>query len=241
VAVREVLLRAANAGLSTYKGEIVGTGDWPAIVDPDTYAAVKAILTDASRRRGVGKPPTTLLAGVLKCGKCGGRMNGGFRGVAEDGSLRLNYRCRACYLSRARRPLDELVSEAVIQHVEASAGTLTRPRKAAPRAVAKAISEAGQLRGQIDGYQARAAEFDPADLAGILRGLRARLAKAEAKIVKDAGKPASYALVSSGDVQAAWIAAGTEGQRTVIGEQVEKIVIGAPGRPDAEVFWRKDD
>jgi DNA invertase Pin-like site-specific DNA recombinase len=240
VSVREVLLRAANAGLSAYKGKIVGTGDWPAIVDPDTYETVKAILTDSSRRRGVGKPATTLLAGVLKCGKCGGRLNGGFRGVREDGTPRLNYRCRACYLSRARTPLDEAVAELVAGHVQASASALTRPRKTAPRAVAKAIGEAAKLRGQIDGYRARAADFDPADLAGILRTLRAKLAKAEAKIVKDAGKPASHALVASGDVLAAWIALDTEGRRTVIAEQVESIVAGAPGRPDVEVFWRGD-
>ena len=63
MAVRAILLRPANAGLSTYKGQIVGTGDWPAITDPDTYAAVKALLTDPSRKRGPGKPQTTLLAG----------------------------------------------------------------------------------------------------------------------------------------------------------------------------------
>jgi DNA invertase Pin-like site-specific DNA recombinase len=241
VSVREVLLRAANAGLSTYKGTVLkDKADWPAITDPDTYETVKAILTDPSRKRGVGKPATTLLAGVLKCGKCGGRLNGGFRGVREDGAPRLNYRCRACYLSRARTPLDKAVIEAVVAHVEASASALTRPRKTAPRAVAKAIGEAEKLRGQIDGYRARAADFDPADLAGILRTLRAKLAKAEAKIVKDAGKPASHALVASGDVLAAWVALDTEGQRTVIAEQVESIVAGAPGRPDVEVFWRGD-
>jgi DNA invertase Pin-like site-specific DNA recombinase len=245
VAVREVLLRPANAGLSAYKGEIVGTGDWPAITDPDTYAAVKAILTDPSRRRGVGKPQTTLLAGVLRC-ECGDRMNGGFRGLREDGSRRLNYRCRGCYRSRSRDPLDAAVAEAVVAHIEASAGTLTRPRKTASRAVAKAIGEAEALRGQIGGYQARAAEFDPADLAGILRGLRARLAKAEAKIVKDAGTPASHALVASGDVRAAWRAADTETRRTVIAEQVEAIVVGpaGPAGRDAmhnvKVRWRKD-
>ena len=135
----------------------------------------------------------------------------------------------------------------MVARVEASAGTLTRPRKTASRAVAKAIGEAGKLRGQIDGYQARAADFDPADLAGILRGLRARLAKAEAKMVKDAGKPASHALVASGDVRAAWLAADTAERRAVIREQVDRIVVG-PGKRggkhatmhNVEVIWRED-
>ena len=73
------------------------------------------------------------------------------------------------------------------------------------------------------------------------RGLRAKLARAEARIVKAAGTPASHKMVSSGDVQQAWFDAGTDERRTVIREQVERIVIGAPGRPDTEVFWRKED
>jgi hypothetical protein len=246
VAVREILLRPANAGLSAYKGEVVGTGDWPPITDPDTYAAVKAILEDPSRKQGVGKPQTTLLAGVLTC-RCGQRMHGGFRGHRDDGTPRLNYRCRGCYASRAREPLDEAVTEAVVTRVIASAGTLTRPRKTAPKTVARAIGEAGKLRGQIEGYQARAAEFDPADLSAILRGLRARLAKAEAKIVKEAGKPATHALTASGDVRAAWIALDAEGRRTVTREQVEAVMVG-PARPgghgaplhNVEIIWRED-
>ncbi len=248
VAVRDVLLRPANAGLSAYKGTIVAKGEWPAITDPETYASVKAILTDPSRRRGVGKPATTLLAGVLRCGRCGQRMNGGFRGIKSDGSTRLSYRCRDAHLTRARDALDRAVAELVVAHIEKNAGALTRPRKAPSRTVGKAIGEAAELRGQIDGYTARATEFDPADLAGILRGLRARLASAEAKIVKEAGKPASHALVASGDVRAAWIALeDAADRRTVIREQVDRIVVG-PATPggrrsvmhNVEVFWRED-
>lgn len=249
VQVRETLLRAANAGLSVHKGVIVGKGEWPAITDPDTYATVKAILTDPSRRRGPGRPATTLLAGVLWCGKpgCGQRMNGAFRGRKSGGTARLTYQCREDHLTRARGPLDKAVSELVVARVEASAGTLARPRQPVSRAVAKAIEEAAQLRAQIDGYQAQATNFDPADLAGILRGLRARLARAEAKMVKEAGRPASYAMVASGDVRAAWIAADTEDRRIVIREQVERIVVG-PSPPgghhtpmhNVQIKWRED-
>jgi hypothetical protein len=255
VAVRDVLLRHANAGISTYKGKPVGKGDWPAITDPDTFAAVQAILTDPARRTTVGRPATTLLAGVLRCGAevdggaCGQRMNGGYRPDKKTAARgRLTYRCRDQHVSRAREPLDEAVSEAVVKHIEENAAALTRPRpKTASRAVAKSIAEAEALRGKIEAYHARAAEFEPEDLAALLRGLRARLAKAEAAMVKEAGKPASHALVSSGDVRAAWIALDVAGKRTVIREQVEKIVVGhgQPGWKPAtmhnvEIFWRED-
>jgi site-specific DNA recombinase len=249
VAVREILLRPANAGLSTYKGKIVGTGDWPAITDPDAFATVKAILTDPSRKRGPGKPQTTLLAGVLVC-HCGQRMNGGFRGHRDDGTPRLNYRCRACYTSRARGPLDSAVAEAVVARIEANASALTRPRKTASRTVANAIGEAAGLRAKIDGYHARATEYDdPADLLAILRGLRAKLAKAEAKIIKDAGRPVSAAVARSGDILAAWDALDIAGRRAAIREQVEHITVGparvgSRSKDDAlhnvKVKWRED-
>ena len=66
-AVRDVLLRAANAGLSVHKGQVVGTGEWPAITDPDTWAAVRALLTDPSRYTGRGRPAAHLLSGILIC------------------------------------------------------------------------------------------------------------------------------------------------------------------------------
>ena len=109
-----------------------GTG--PPITDPDTYATVKAILTDPARRRGVGKPPTTLLAGVLKCGKCGQRMNGAFRGVKQ----RRQHPAAATAAATGTWPGPAArwmrrSPKLVVARVEASAGTLTRPRKTASR------------------------------------------------------------------------------------------------------------
>ena len=132
------------------------------------------------------------------------------------------------HATRTRTLIDAAVTEVIIARLERRKGKLTRPRKTSSRTVARAVETAAGLRGQIDGYQARAAEFNPADLAGILRGLRAKLAAAEAKIIKDSGTPASDALVRSGDILAAWIALDTAGRRAVIKEQVEYITVG-PG------------
>lgn len=242
VRVRTVLLRPANAGLSTYKGQPAGKGNWPAIIDPDTFAVVKAILEDPARRTTVGKPAVTLLAGVLKCGRegCGKSMNGAVRPGRH-----LTYRCREAHISRAREPLDNAVSEAVVRYLLKNADALTRP-KAASGTVASAITEAAELRGKIREYQARAADFHPEDLAALLRGLRAKLAKAEAQQAVEAGKPASQELVRSGDIAAAWIKLDIAGKRTVIREQVEKIVVSSGGRGvkdamrNVEIFWRED-
>lgn len=59
-AVRNLLLRPTNAGLSAYRGEIVGKSTFPAIIMEDQWRAVCAIITNPARRmqtRLGGTPP----------------------------------------------------------------------------------------------------------------------------------------------------------------------------------------
>jgi DNA invertase Pin-like site-specific DNA recombinase len=237
IAVRHVLLRAANAGLSVYRGEILGKADWPPIVDPDTYAAVKAILTAPERRtnEGRGRPAAHLLSGILICWACGEPMFTSQSGGSPK------YRCKSGrqrpdsapagsrHATRVRAPLDAAVTELVIARIK-SRGALPRPPRNPSGAVAAALAEASRLRGQIEGYQARAGEFDPDDLAPILRGLRGRLEAATAKIRAEAGTPVSDALGAATDIYAAWNDLDVAGRRAAIREQVEGFTVG-PGLP----------
>jgi hypothetical protein len=178
-------------------------------------------------------------------------MHGAYRPAHRYSKRRLTYRCREGHVTRGRDDLDNAITELVLRRIIQDAGKLTRPRKTASRSVAKAIGEASALRSRIEGYQLRAAEFDPADLAGILRALRARLAETEGKIAVEAGRPASYALASGGDVLDAWAGLDTEGRRTVIREQIAQITVG-PGLPgllpggkpavthNVQITWRQD-
>jgi len=230
-AVRDVLLREANAGLSVHKGQVVGTGEWPAITDPDTYATVKALLTDPSRYTGRGRPAAHLLSSILVCGTCGAPMlassAGGRKYRCQSGRAKPDPTPGQRHATRTRALLDPVVAELIITRITERA-RLTRPAKAAPRSVARAVQQVEELSGQIEGYQARAAEFDPADLAGILRGLRARLAAAQAKITKSTGTPVSDKLAASTDIYAAWNELDAAGRRAAIREQVEYITVG-PG------------
>jgi hypothetical protein len=178
-------------------------------------------------------------------------MHGAYRPADRYSKRRLTYRCREGHVTRGRDDLDAAITELVLRRIMQNAGKLTRPRKTASRSVAKAIGEANTLRSQIEAYQLRASEFDPPDLAAILRALRARLAETEGKIAVEAGRPGSYALASGGDVLDAWAGLDTEGRRIVIAEQVERITVG-PGLPgllpggkpavthNVTVTWRKD-
>jgi site-specific DNA recombinase len=71
--IRTILLNPRIAGLSAYKGEIVGTGQWEPLVSEETWRAVRGILEDPAR-----KPPKgvrTLLGGLALC-PCGNVVTG---------------------------------------------------------------------------------------------------------------------------------------------------------------------
>ncbi|MGB3483618.1 MAG: recombinase family protein [Mycobacterium sp.] len=74
-----LFLRAPrNAGLRAHRGEIVGHGTWPPLVDESTWRAAQAVLNAPGRAPGRKTVRQHLLTGVLLCGKpdCGGHLNG---------------------------------------------------------------------------------------------------------------------------------------------------------------------
>jgi hypothetical protein len=62
------------AGLRVHRGQIVGDGDWPAILDRATWEQIRAIIGDPRRRQG-GRPAVYLLSGLLECSTCGRRLH----------------------------------------------------------------------------------------------------------------------------------------------------------------------
>ncbi len=75
-----LFLRAPrNAALREYRGEIIGAGTWPPLVDEDIWRAVQGVLNDPQRTRpGRKSVRRHLLSGVLRCGRegCDGRLGG---------------------------------------------------------------------------------------------------------------------------------------------------------------------
>ncbi|MGW5261946.1 recombinase family protein [Microbispora sp. NPDC004025] len=59
-------------------GEIVADAVWPAIITPVDSDRLRALLSDSTRdyRRQAATGRTYLLSGILRCGRCGHRMNG---------------------------------------------------------------------------------------------------------------------------------------------------------------------
>jgi len=71
--VRQLLYSARVSGQRERLGEIVGKAVWPAIIKPAHTTRIRALLNDPERRTNrVARK--YLLAGLLRCGKCGTTM-----------------------------------------------------------------------------------------------------------------------------------------------------------------------
>ena len=96
-----VLLRAPrNAALSTYLGEIVGSGSWTPIVSEATWRAADRLLGDPARHHGGSGHVENLLSGIASCATCERTVKVQYRGgrKAADGSYAI-YMCPKGHVS----------------------------------------------------------------------------------------------------------------------------------------------
>jgi site-specific DNA recombinase len=110
-----VLKRPRNAGLSVYRGEVVGQAQWPAILPEDLWRGVCAVLGDPSRRDNPGRPPTWLGSNLYRCGICGEVMISKARGGRWKMTV---YTCSAsAHLSRNAKEVDGFIEAVVIERM----------------------------------------------------------------------------------------------------------------------------
>ena len=227
--VRRALLRPDVAGLSSYKGRVVGTlANHPAIITPEQHHQLVAILTAPERRiNRRGKPGTTLLGGTATCAECGSEMSAQARVSTTHHTL--TYTCRkAGHVLRDREPFEAAISALVVEYLAKSSSRLRRPvpRSGKP---STAAAEADALRVKLAAMPALLAAddaMDPVDYAAAVRALRDRLKVVEAGLARTSTTPAAASLVGGDDVAAAWEAAPVATRRTIIREVVESIVVG---------------
>ncbi len=119
--LRQIMLRDRNAGLRRHRGQVVGKGNWPAILDEGTHARVVALLTDPSRRSQMGSVRKHLLSGIARCGLCRSgemRVMSAFKSKAGK-SGPAKYQCKACFrVARKQSSIDEYVESVVVARLQ---------------------------------------------------------------------------------------------------------------------------
>jgi DNA invertase Pin-like site-specific DNA recombinase len=212
--VKQVLLRAANAGLIEHQGHIIGPAVWQPIVSPDDWRAVRTHLSSAQRRTSPGPEPKYLLTGVLICGVCGSMRFGVVKGSREEG--RRYYACRS-YMNRDGVPtkvaghpqrrmdlLDSYVEEIIIERL--SRPDVVRAFNAPAVDMPTLEGRRDALRAQLDELAGLFSEgvLDGSQLAAGSRALRPKLAHVEAEIAEALREAALAEFAGVSDPAQVW-------------------------------------
>jgi DNA invertase Pin-like site-specific DNA recombinase len=72
--LRTMLAGPHLAGLRVHHGEVIGDSAAPAVISRDDHDQLRALLGNP-RTRTRGRPPTSLLGGLLYCARCGGKLH----------------------------------------------------------------------------------------------------------------------------------------------------------------------
>ncbi|MEU8615279.1 recombinase family protein [Actinoplanes sp. NPDC048791] len=120
-AVRVMLCNARNAGIRTYRGEVIGQATWPPIVSEEVYRAALDLLAEPGRRTNSrGGARRWLGTALYECGRCdpGRTMISTYRERYVDGGARRIYRCPDCRMSRIAEPVDAFVVAVIVERLD---------------------------------------------------------------------------------------------------------------------------
>jgi hypothetical protein len=195
--VRQLWRLPHYAGLSTYRGGVVGEGEWPALIDLEDWLRLQGIADargEAVRNRarpGQRRSHHHLLAGLGRCGRCGAAMHALGNTPRRDGTHPRRYQCASARdadgtcdgpridAEQVERPfLDQL--EAVTLDAGAWVEERHRARETDREQVRESIrveerrlADLDLLEGKVDADYLRQVEAGDADAAEVAtRGLR---------------------------------------------------------------------
>jgi DNA invertase Pin-like site-specific DNA recombinase len=218
--VRALVLRERNAGLRVHHGEVIGDGDWEAILDRGRWEQLRAALSDPGRKTSTGTAAAHLLSGIARCGVCGATLR-----VAQNRGVP-SYRCSAngCVIRR-KADLDRLVVGLVTARLaRPDAVRLFAVDDSAERSAA--LAEAEQVRARLDHAADQYADgvIDGRQLERITAKLRPMLAQAERRAQVLDPRPLLDGLVGTDGMAEVWDGLPLSRRRAVVGTLMEVTV-----------------
>jgi site-specific DNA recombinase len=236
-------------GRSRRVREVVGPGTWEPIFDQETHQALLALFEDPARRSQTRQPRVHLLAGLLRCGRCGGPMyvQSHGRGRPKD------YRClpppvgRGCGgVSILAGPLEELAAQAAIAAVDGPELAAAIAGRVDQEGAARLASDQAALEElSRDYYVERRISRD--EFLTARAGLETRIRTAVASLERQTRSALLAELASSETVLAdTWSTLDPDRRRAILAALFESITIRPaetrgrnrfdPGRVD--LTWR---
>jgi site-specific DNA recombinase len=253
MAVRQQLLAARNAGLRTYAPrdkngktpsktvmpEVVGKGDWPAIVTEQVWRQVWGKLNDASRRtNGVAfSARKYLLSSLAKCSECGKTLSA-ISDATRTGKPKYVCKNTGCLkVKRTVADVDAWVTEVVLARLADSdpAELLGRGRDVDTVAL---IDQANVLRARQDELAALFAvgTVTASQLATGTAALDEQIAKVQTQLHAATASHELDGLIGAADVRTKFEGLPIDRKRAVINRLVTVAV--KPGQHSRRPFDR---
>jgi len=217
--VSTLLANPRYCGLLTRKGVIIGVGSFEAIITEELWHQAQHAL----ERNDQGKRRTTLLGGLLRCGKCSSRMDS--NGV---GAYRCSNNKPGC-VTRNQFLLDSYVTEFVLDRFTAD---LVRDDKALAQVEVKNLkTQLGHLSNRVDELSTFLFEGQIRETRA-LRNQLATLQRQQDRLKVTLARAQTAVTVASTDSQAGrnWNAWTIEERRRWISQRIESIIVKPGGR-----------
>jgi DNA invertase Pin-like site-specific DNA recombinase len=247
-ALAGILRNPRYAGLRAHKGEIVGDGQWPAILERGQWEQLQGRIRRVAR---VGRPATHLLSGLARCGKCGAPLWTSWKN--RDGRRVARYACvkgpgkPGCgALTVVGEPLDELVRDMVVHALSGPALAKARKqRKSDDRAQAGAARDLADAEERLETLAQDYAAGDISRREYTAGRDTAKERIAAATKILDAHHGIRADLPGDEDaLRAAWEAGTNEWRRALITSVIESITV-LPAKPSpvfdaerVEITWK---
>lgn len=211
--LRTVLPSPRIAGLRVHRGVVIGDAAWPAIITRQQHDLIVAKLGNV-RAPTRGRPPTSLLWGVIVCGNCGARMNHTFTKVHGARYLCPSNPGRdSCgRLAIRAEPVEEAVVEAVLR-------VLNQPLNLPSEAVGEDLSRIDEDEDFL------AVQLANGDITQRAWSQAAAVIKRRRERALDVIHDQARRDVLSGNLAEAWPEMDTDRRRTVIGAVIDRIVV----------------
>lgn len=227
--LRRMLMRPRNAGLSVYRGDVIGPASWEPVVDEADWQALVSLLLSPDRRRSSSNELTRIGVGLFLCGRCKEltRVESTTTKSATMKERLPAYRCPTRHLSRVVAPLDAFVGELVIER-------LLRPD--AVNLLDEGRAEVTPLRRQLSTVRSRLDEQARLHAQGVIDGrqlttgtqlLRAEAADLESRITAATAGSALAGVADAEDVRAAWEGLPMGRRRTVVAALMDVTILPA--------------
>ena len=208
--IRKMAMNPAYIGKRVFRGEVVGDGIWPALVDEEVFWASVRLLEDPSRTTTRAGRAVHLLSYIVLCGVCGGPVSSST--VSRHGWTGQVYSClkKRCAAVKAE-VLDEYVQRVVVAWLARPEVFEDLQSGIGDEQVAHARAEAERLRTELEDYKkaAEAGDVKAIDFVRISKGLEAQIAEHEAREA-EAGIPPVLRGRIGPEAVSAWAELGDE-------------------------------